>query len=83
MMDTNRDSTHLTSEDRRIIESGVRHGSTKTAIAKTVGKDNSTIGKEIKLHRKLKHPTCQVASVYRLHNFQSEVEFNPVQRLKR
>ena len=56
-MDTNGEITHLTSEERRIIESGVRHGSTKTAIAKTIGKDNSTVGKEIKLHRKLKHPT--------------------------
>ena len=56
-MDTNSEITHLTSEERRIIESGVRHGSTKTAIAKTIGKDNSTVGKEIKLHRKLKRPT--------------------------
>ena len=56
-MDTHSEITHLTSEERRIIESGVRHGSTKTAIAKTIGKDNSTVGKEIKLHRKLKHPT--------------------------
>ena len=55
-MDTN-NITHLTNEERRIIESGIRHGSTKTAIAKTIGKDNSTVGKEIKLHRKLKHPT--------------------------
>ncbi len=56
-METNNNITHLTSEERRIIESGIRHGSTKTAIAKTIGKDNSTVGKEIKLHRKLKHPT--------------------------
>lgn len=53
-MDSNKDVTHLTSEERRIIETGIRNGSTKTAIAKTIGKDNSTIGKEIKLHRKLK-----------------------------
>lgn len=56
-MDTHSEITHLTSEERRIIESGVRHGSTKTSIAKIIGKDNSTVGKEIKLHRKLKHPT--------------------------
>ena len=54
-MDTNKDVTHLTSEERRIIETGIRNGSTKTAIAKIIGKDNSTVGKEIKLHRKLKH----------------------------
>ena len=54
-MDSNKEVTHLTSEERRIIETGIRNGSTKTAIAKTIGKDNSTVGKEIKLHRKLKH----------------------------
>ena len=54
-MDSNKEVTHLTAEERRIIETGIRHGSTKTAIAKTIGKDNSTIGKEIKLHRKIKH----------------------------
>lgn len=53
-MDSNKEVTHLSSEERRIIETGIRHGSTKTAIAKTIGKDNSTAGKEIKLHRKLK-----------------------------
>ena len=54
-MDTNKDISHLSSEERRIIETGIRHGSTKTAIARTIGKDNSTIGKEIKLHRKLRY----------------------------
>ena len=53
-MDSNKDVTHLTSEERRIIETGIRNGSTKTAIAKTIGKDNSTVGKEIKLRRRLK-----------------------------
>ena len=54
-MEFNKDVTHLTVEERRIIEIGIRHGSTKTAIGKTIGKDNSTVGKEIKLHRKLKY----------------------------
>lgn len=45
----------LTLEERGIIETGVRNGSTKTAIARTIGKDKSTIGKEIKLHRYLSH----------------------------
>lgn len=53
-MDSSKDIAHLTSEERRIIETGIRNGSTKTAIAKIIGKDNSTVGKEIKLHRKLK-----------------------------
>ena len=44
---------HLTLEERRIILTGIEHGSTQTAIAKTLGKSKSTIGKEIKQHRTL------------------------------
>ena len=47
--------THLTLEERRVILTGIKNGSTKTAIAQTLGKDKSTIGKEIKLHRTLTH----------------------------
>lgn len=47
--------SHLTLEERRIIFTGITNDSTKTAIAQTIGKDKSTIGKEIKLHRKLTH----------------------------
>lgn len=46
---------HLTLEERRIILTGIINGSTKTAIAQTIGKDKSTVGKEIKLHRTLTH----------------------------
>ena len=45
--------SHLTLEERRIILKGITNGSTKTAIAQTIGKDKSTIGKEIKAHRVL------------------------------
>jgi IS30 family transposase len=47
--------SHLTLQERRIILTGIMNGSTKTAIAQTIGKDKSTIGKEIKLHRTLTH----------------------------
>lgn len=47
-------SLHLTIADRQIIEAGIRNESTKTAIADVLGKEKSTIGKEIKLHRYLK-----------------------------
>ena len=47
--------SHLTLEERRIILTGIINGSTKSAIAKTIGKDKSTIGKEIRLHRSLTH----------------------------
>ena len=46
---------HLTLEERRIIRKGIEDGLTKTAIANTLGKDKSTIGKEIKLHRFLSY----------------------------
>ena len=42
---------HLTLDDRRIIERGIRNASSKSAIADILGKDKSTIGKEIKLRR--------------------------------
>ena len=47
--------SHLTLEERRIILTGIMNGSSKTAIAQTIGKDKSTVGKEIKLHRYLSH----------------------------
>ena len=56
-MESNNENSHLTREERGIIETGIRNGSTKTAIAETIGKDNSTVGKEIKLHRVLQHKT--------------------------
>lgn len=43
--------SHLTRDERMIIQTGCDNNSTKKAISLTLGKDNSTIGKEIKLHR--------------------------------
>lgn len=48
---SNNKNLHLTISERQIIETGISNGSTKAAIASTLGKDKSTIGKEIKLHR--------------------------------
>ena len=42
--------SHLTLEERRIILTGIINGSTKTAIAQTIGKDKSTVRKEIRSH---------------------------------
>lgn len=47
--------SHLTLDERRIILTGITNGSSKTAIAQTIGKDKSTVGKEIRLHRTLTH----------------------------
>ena len=46
-MSTNNKNLHLTDQDRIIIEKGIENGSTKTAIALTLGRDKSTIGKGI------------------------------------
>lgn len=50
---------HLDLEERKIIERGIENNSTHTAIARTLGKDKSTIGKEIKAHRQ-KSYTCNM-----------------------
>ncbi len=54
-MSSNNKNLHLTAQERFIIEKGIENGSTKAAIALTIGKDKSTVGKEIKKHRELVH----------------------------
>jgi IS30 family transposase len=44
---------HLSLDDRLIIEKGLSNGSSKTAIAKTLGKHKSTISREVAQRRKL------------------------------
>ena len=46
---------HITLDERKIIETGIFNGSTRTAIARTIGKDKSTVGREIDLHRYISH----------------------------
>ena len=45
------DNTHLTLEERKTIQIGLENRSTKVAIAKTIGKDPTTVAKEIRRHR--------------------------------
>lgn len=55
-MSSNNKNLHLTVQERIIIEKGIENGFTKAAaIALTIGKDKSTVGKEIKKHRELVH----------------------------
>ena len=54
-MSSNNKNLQLTVQERIIIEKGIENGSTKAAIALTIGKDKSTVGKEIKKHRELVH----------------------------
>ena len=55
VFDMSNSYTHLTLQDRIIIAAGISNGSPKAAIADTIGKDKSTVGKEIRLHRFLKY----------------------------
>lgn len=55
IMSINNKNLHLILQERQIIQTGIENGSTKVAITATVGKDKSTIGKEIKAHRQLIH----------------------------
>lgn len=54
-MSSNNKNLHLTVQERIIIEKGIENGSTKAAIALTISKNKSTVGKEIKKHRELVH----------------------------
>jgi len=47
-------NSHLTLEDRQIIQAGLEKGLSRTQIAKNINKDISTVAKEIKNRRKLK-----------------------------
>jgi len=49
------DNSHLTLDERKIIQKGIESRSSKKAIADTIGKDPTTIAKEIRKHREL-HP---------------------------
>lgn len=47
-------NVHLSLEDRKIIQDGIENELTKVEIAKRIGKDPTTVSKEIKNRRKLK-----------------------------
>jgi len=48
------DNTHLTLNERETIQIGIENRSSKVAIARTIGKDPTTVAKEIRKHRDLK-----------------------------
>lgn len=48
------DNKHLTLNERKIIETGIINRSNKIDIARTIGKDPTTVAKEIRKHRVLK-----------------------------
>lgn len=53
------DNSHLTLDERKIIQTGIENRSTKISIANTIGKDPTTVAKEIRKHRLL-HPRNSV-----------------------
>lgn len=48
------DNKHLSLNERKIIETGIINRSNKVDIARTIGKDPTTVAKEIRKHRVLK-----------------------------
>ena len=53
IMSVSNSNKHLTLEERKIIEIGIGNDSTQAAIADTLGKNKSTISREIRSHRTL------------------------------
>lgn len=47
-------NTHLTLDERKIIQTGIENRTTKKAIADTIGKDSTTVAEEIRKHRQLR-----------------------------
>lgn len=48
------DNKHLTLDERKIIQTGIENRSNKVDIARTIGKDSTTVAKEIRKHRTFK-----------------------------
>lgn len=44
--------------ERQIVETGIANGSSKKSIADTIGKNKSTVSREITNHRILKKQCC-------------------------
>mgnify|MGYP002621269281 CR=1 FL=1 len=54
MSDNIHDNKHLTLDERKIIQTGIENRCKKVDIARTIGKDATTVAKEIRNHRELK-----------------------------
>lgn len=53
-------NTHMSFADRITIQTGLENSASRSSIAKTLGKDRSTIAKEIKKNRIVKHPKANM-----------------------
>lgn len=65
---TTYNKTHLTLDERKIIQHGIEQRLSKVEISKLIAKDPSTIAKEIKQHRKLRPRNIYYAPSICVHN---------------
>ena len=77
-MNNTKKNKHLSFEDREMIEKGLRQGLSFKAIAAEVGKDPTTISKEI-----TRHLTVGPTSVTRVNNKGETIPPEPCPRLLR
>ena len=59
MIDPEKRCKHLTDEDREMIQNGLNMGMTFKAIAKRIGKDQTTVSKEVKKHIEVREARSQ------------------------
>ena len=57
------DNKHLTLDERKIIQTGIENRSRKINIARTIGKDPTTVAKEIRKHIIIKQTGSKGKSV--------------------
>lgn len=62
------DNKHLTLDERKIIQTGIENRSNKIDIARTIGKDPTTIAKEIRKHRQIKPRNTFIYPSICIHN---------------
>jgi IS30 family transposase len=62
------DNKHLTLDERKIIQTGIENRSNKVDIARTIGKDASTIAKEIRKHREIRPRNTFIYPSICIHN---------------
>ena len=59
MIDPEKRCKHLTDEEREMIQNGLNMGMTFKAIAKRIGKDQTTVSKEVKKHIEIREARSQ------------------------
>lgn len=62
------DNKHLSLEERKIIQTGIENRTSKVSIANTIGKDSTTVAKEIRKHRELRPRNVYIYPSICIHN---------------